>query len=157
MTSIYKTSIVVTFVSALLLVSALALTLTVSAQEEAVQTVEVTNTQEVAEVNETEAVQGSYDFVAQPGDSYTQMARKAVQIYGIETQTNLSTEQIVFVETNLTQAAGSPALEIGQKVTLSKALVSEWVAKAITLTDAQKAAWHPYTIGVDFNTNSVGE
>ena len=98
-----------------------------------------------------------FSFVAQKGDSYTKMARKAVQIFGIDNKVDLSGAQIVFVETNLTKLASSPELKLGETVSISKTTVSEWVEKAKQLTDAQKSLWQVYANRVDFNTNNVGE
>src|SRR5690606_24093869 len=72
----------------------------------------------------------AYVYVAQPGDSYTKMARKAVQTYGIETDTEIGKAGVLFAETNLTSAANWPALSEGQTVTISKADVKEWFDKA---------------------------
>ena len=129
---------------------AILLTLPARAQES-----QVTAAQEVTETNT--AVPESYVFVAQPGDSYTKMARKAVQIYGIQTNTNLSPEQIVYAETGITQAAGSPQLEIGQTVTTNSSVVKEWIEKAKALSEAEKSQWSYFVTFVDFNTNNVGQ
>lgn len=99
----------------------------------------------------------TYNYVAQAGDNYTLVARKAVQTYGLVNDVALSKAQIVFAETMLTQAAGSPQLNEGQDVTVQVSDVHSWVDKAGELTDEQKAAWEAYTVGVDFNTNHVGE
>jgi hypothetical protein len=98
-----------------------------------------------------------FTFTAQDGDSYTKMTRKAVQIFGIEESKNLSSAQIIFVETNLAQLAGSPELNLGEEVTIDRGVVSDWVTKAEQLTDEEKTAWEVYVPSVDFNTNSVGE
>lgn len=98
-----------------------------------------------------------YEYVAQPGDSYTKMARKAVQTYGKKYEVKLSGAQIVFAETNLTIAAGSPELLIGQEVTVSEADILNWIEKAKELTDDQKAAWEVYAVNVDFNTDDIGQ
>jgi hypothetical protein len=133
--------------------SVLFLTTTVSAQDAPVEATPVTTS---AEPTGTED-QGTFDYVAQPGDSYSLMARKAVQTYGIETSTNLSGAQIIFVETNLTQAAGSPVLNLGEKVSISRQLVSEWAEKAKSLTEEQQAAWQVYANNANFSTDAVGE
>ena len=85
------------------------------------------------------------------------MVRKSVQIYGFDKAVELSGAQIVYLETNLTQLAGSPELEIGETVTISKATIAEWAEKAKTLTEVQTAAWQVYADRVDFNTDNVGE
>lgn len=99
----------------------------------------------------------SYNYVAQPDDTYSQMARKAVQTYGVVNKVKLSQAQIIAAETNLTIKAGSPSLLKGQKVSISKDDVKEWVKKASDLTKEQQAAWAEYTVGVNFNTDAVGQ
>lgn len=99
----------------------------------------------------------SYTYVAQKGDSYTLLARKAVQTYGITQKVNLTEGQIIFAETNLTKEAGSPKLGVGQEVTVNQDAVKSWVEKAGQLTDAQKAAWDYYAQFANFNTNAVGQ
>lgn len=113
------------------------------------------NTQKEESSNEN----SSSDFVykAQTGDSYTKIARKAVQTYGINNNVNLSEAQIVFAETSITMAAGSPELEVGQEVKLSNDSVKKYVEAAQKLSKSEQAAWNVYVPYVDFNTNSVGE
>lgn len=99
----------------------------------------------------------TYDYVAQPGDSYSLIARKAVQTYGIINKVNLTEAQIIYVETNLTQLADSPVLNEGQKVQIKTDDIKAWVEKAQKLTDAQEAAWNVYAQNANFNTNSIGQ
>jgi hypothetical protein len=114
--------------------------------------------QELAQPTNTNTAQSeAYNYVAQPGDSYSLMARKAVQTYGIINKVNLSQAQIIYIETNLTQAADSPVLNEGQKVAISTSDLKAWVEKAQKLTDAKEAAWNVYAQGANFNTNSVGQ
>lgn len=98
-----------------------------------------------------------YVYTAQPGDSYTTMARKAIQTYGARTNTTLTHAQIVAAETFLTQAARSPELLVGQKVTFKTDVVKMHVDKARKLDSATIAAWQMYVPYVDFETNHVGE
>lgn len=129
---------------------------TVYAQEAIVEQDEDESEETSAEETEAEEVL-TYNYVAQPGDSYTKMARKAVQTFGITDEVNLTGAQIVYAETQLTQLAGSPLLDIDQDVELVKADVSEWVDKALELTEEEEAAWNTYVPSVDFNTDAVGE
>lgn len=99
----------------------------------------------------------AFVYEAQAADTYTQMVRKAIQSYGIENSVNLSGAEIVFAETNLTLEAGSPQLEVGQKVSISKETVKKWVEAAQKLDDATEGLWNYYVQFVDFNTDSVGE
>ncbi|MBI2285661.1 hypothetical protein HYU82_02465, partial [Candidatus Saccharibacteria bacterium] len=94
-------------------------------------------TQVAAHEEKAKTADVTYSYVAQTGDSYTKMARKAVQTYGLKNKVNLSPAGIIFAETNLTRAAGSPQLNLGQKVEIKESTVHEWVDKAQDLTDAQ--------------------
>lgn len=99
----------------------------------------------------------TYSYTAQVGDSYTVLARKAVQTYGLENKVNLSGAQIIFAETSLTLEAKSPVLNQGQKVELHKDTVKSWIEKAQKLTAAQQKAWNYYVQFVNFDTRSNGE
>lgn len=108
--------------------------------------------------NKKQSSQSSdYKYVAQTGDSYSLMARKAVQDYSKKNKSNLSQAQIIAAETTLTQAAGSPYLDVGQNVTIKASDVKSAVDAAKKLTDAQKAAWQQYVAGADFDTGGVGQ
>lgn len=98
----------------------------------------------------------TYDYVAQQGNSYTLLARKAVQTYGKKFKVNLSPAKIIYAETNLTQQAGSPFLDINQNVSIAETTVKQWVDRAKALTASQEAAWNYYVSFVNFNTDSVG-
>jgi hypothetical protein len=108
------------------------------------------------DTEETESTE-TYNYVAQPGDSYSLMARKAIQTYGINNSVNLSGAQILYAETNLTQLAGSPVLVLGQNVEITESVVSEWVEKSQDLSEEQQAAWQVYVPFANFNTNSIGQ
>lgn len=144
--------------TSLLLVAAAAVVLVpanVSAHEEEAKTIAAETKKEDTKKTETKA-EDVYKYTAYEGDSYSLMARKATQDYNSKNKSGLSQAQILYVETNLTQAAGSPSLAIGQQVTIKKSDVKSWVDKAKKLTDAQKAAWNEYVSGANFDTSSVG-
>lgn len=170
---------------ALLATTLMLVTLSVSAQEGDVEQATPVTTQENAAEDSTEATTEestetptevtqeestsapaeesadatvtNFEYVAQPGDSYSLMARKAVQTYGINNSVNLSGAQIIFIETNLTLAAGSPVLTLGQQVSVDSKLVADWVTKAQALTEEQQAMWQPYANNANFNTDLVGQ
>jgi len=127
----------------------------VTTQEETNEEATDETTEETTE--ETSNDIGTFDYVAQSGDSYSLMARKAVQTYGVINDVNLSGAQIIFVETNLTLAAGSPVLNLGQQVSIDGNLVAEWIEKAQELTEGQQAEWQVYANVANFNTDNVGE
>ena len=99
----------------------------------------------------------NYTYTAQPGDTYTQIARKAIQTYGIDNNVNLTPAEIVFAETSLTQEVSGGELEVGQEVTINSDLVKKWTDAAGKLSKAEQAAWNAYVPFVDFNTNAVGQ
>lgn len=113
--------------------------------------------EDVEEEPEQEDASVVYEYVAQSGDSYTAMARKATQTYGLRQDVSLSPAQIIFVETNLTQAAGSPVLFLGEQVTIEESSMEEWIEQAQELSEAEEAEWEQYVPVVDFNTDAVGE
>lgn len=118
------------------------------------------HTHEVAQASSDEKKtekKTTYNYVAQSGDTYSQFARKAIQTYGKTNKVNLSQAQIIYAETTLTLAAGSPVLVQGESRSIDQSAVKDVVEKAGKLTDAQKNAWKAYTVGVDFNTDKVGE
>lgn len=98
-----------------------------------------------------------YSYIAQSGDSYTQMVRKAIQTYGIVHNTKLSGAQIIFAETNITKQAGWPVLKESQEITIPQSTVKSWIKNAQGMVDTEKLAWNYYVQFVDFDTNSVGE
>lgn len=109
-----------------------------------------------AQTEQSEEATG-YTYTAQPGDTYTQVARKAIQTYGIENNLTISQAGIVFAETNLTQEAEAGGLAVGQEVKIDTEQVKKWVDAAGKLSEAEQAAWAVYVPFVDFNTDSVGE
>lgn len=97
-----------------------------------------------------------YNYTAQAGDSYTVLARKAVQTYGINEKVKLSPAQIVAAETSLTVNAGSIDLNEGQTVAIQKSAVKAAIDAAKKLSGDVLAAWEVYVPYVDFNTNAAG-
>jgi hypothetical protein len=113
-----------------------------------------TNTTQKAAPASKEVV---YKYVAQPGDSYSKIARKAVQTYAKKNKLKFSNAKVIAAETWLTQDAGSPSLNRGQAVEVKENTVKTFVDKAQKLTSAAEARWNVYTVGVNFNTNAVGQ
>jgi hypothetical protein len=99
----------------------------------------------------------AYNYVAQPGDSYTVLARKAIQTYGIVYGIKLSLAQIVAAETNLATQAGSPLLDAGQKVSIGLTDIKAAIDATRKLSAAELANWQAYVTDVDFNTNKAGQ
>lgn len=124
----------------------------VTAQDAEVNEENATNSQQESE-NKQEA---RYNYTAQAGDSYSVLARKAIQTYGINNNVNLSGAQIIYAETGLTQEASATLLEVGQSVEISEDSVRSWVDKAQDLSEADQQAWDYYVSFVDFDTSANG-
>ena len=99
----------------------------------------------------------TYEYIAQPGDSYTVLARKAVQTYGILNKVKLSLAQIIAAETTLTVNGGSQLLNEGQNVNFDTTTVKSAIDGAQKLSAADLANWQQYVADVDFNTNKAGQ
>lgn len=91
-----------------------------------------------------------FAFTAQHGDSYTVLARKAVQDYAKASGVKLTKAHIIAAETVLAQNAGSPELAVGQKVTLKTTNVKDAVDGARALSASDLAAWETYVPYVQF-------
>ncbi len=98
-----------------------------------------------------------YNYNAQPGDSYTVLARKAIQAYAKSEKQKLSSAQIVAAETQLTVNAGSIELNEGQTLAIDKAAVKGAVDAAKKLTADVLAAWEVYVPYVNFDTSKAGQ
>jgi tRNA splicing endonuclease len=104
----------------------------------------------------TETKKDPYAYTAKSGDSYTVLARKAVQTYGIREKVKLSQAQIVAAETFLTSDAGFPELNEGDAVSFKPETVAAAMKKSQTQTEAQLAQWQTYVPYVDFDTRDNG-
>ncbi len=80
----------------------------------------------------------SYSYTAQPGDSYTALARQAIASYTESRDIALSAPQVLAAEVALANAAGSPELEIGQTVALTPEQIAQAVPTPIS-AEAQPA------------------
>ena len=116
-----------------------------------------TSQTEETDKKEAAKVAAVYNYTAQAGDSYSVLARKAVQTYGINEKVALTSAQIIAAETQLTIDAGSIELNEGQTVALDKVAVKAAVDAAKKLTGDVLAAWEAYVPTVDFNTNAAGQ
>jgi hypothetical protein len=150
-------NIILTTIAALIAVLASFIVLTTPTITHASDNKSTTESKTAVKKEEKKSDDKAFKYTAQPGDSYSQFARKAVQTYGINNNVKLSKAQIIFAETTLTQAAGSPVLNLGEVKVIAYDSVKDVVEKATKLTDAQKKAWEAYTVGVNFNTDKVGE
>ncbi len=106
---------------------------------------------------ESKTDEAKYSYVAQAGDSYTQLVRKAVQTYGIQNKKDIGQARIVAIETKASEKAGWPLLAEGQKVTFKQSQIKTWVDEAMKMPANDVAAWQTYVQYVSFDTRSIGE
>ncbi len=85
-----------------------------------------------------------YTYTAVAGDAYSWLARKAVSSYMSSAKVELSPAQRLAAEAALTTRAGSPLLEIGQKVAIPASDIEAAVEAARQLSAPQQAAWQTY-------------
>lgn len=99
----------------------------------------------------------TYTYVANAGDTYTQLVRKAVQTYGIKHDESVGVGRIVAIETRVSEQSGWPMLNEGQTVSFSEGLVKAWIDEAMKLSEADMVAWGTYAPYIDFDTRGIGE
>lgn len=97
----------------------------------------------------------NYVYTAKSGDSYTELARSSVIKYDQSNEElDLNAAQVTAAETWVTQEAGSPQINLGAEVSISKASVEKFSKQAGSLDDAAKSRWQRYA---DVSSISVGE
>lgn len=97
-----------------------------------------------------------YEFIAQPGNSMSVMARRAVQLYDQKTEAvNLPEPCIVMAETNIVQNLGPRWLAVEENFKIDESLVADFAQKANNLTEEQRAAWKVYSDNAEFNLTDV--
>lgn len=77
----------------------------------------------------------TFTFVAQPGDSYTLLARQAIASYLDQNQISATDQQKLIAEINLTNSAGAPYLEIGDQISIqSSDIAKQFPSATATVT-----------------------
>jgi mannitol-specific phosphotransferase system IIBC component len=122
-----------------------------SAQQQAEKNKQAADKKAAAEKQKQQAEKSrDYMYAAAAGDSYTAFARQSVQAYAKANSVELSKAQIIAAETTLTQKAGAPYLEVGDKLTIRHADLKASVDTAKALSPAQLVAWEQYVPYVVF-------
>ena len=87
----------------------------------------------------------SYVYVAKAGDSYNELARSSIIKFDeANDSVELNTAEVTAAETWLTRDAGSPAIQVGQEVKVSKANTEKFAKQADELSDEAKNLWQGY-------------
>ena len=105
------------------------------------QTAQADNKKPAEKTTDTNAAKKTGDtfaYTASAGSSYTLFAREAVSSVVANQQLQASTTQTLQAEVELTNNAGSPLLDIGQAVTISRTDVIAALQHAGVKIDAQK-------------------
>lgn len=95
-----------------------------------------------------------FSFTAVAGDSYTLLARSAIQQYATTHSLQLTDAQALLAETTLVNNAGAPLLDIGQQVTIRQSDIATVLGVSTASTtngDTQKAD----TAASSTNTNTT--
>lgn len=95
-----------------------------------------------------------FTYTAQAGDSYSLLARKAIQSYANSQKATLSPAQAVAAEAFLSESAGSPELNEGQGVTINPNDVKSVVERAQKLPAEELAIWNTYAQDVVFEAGA---
>lgn len=108
---------------------------------------------------------GSKNFVytAKPGDSYTALARDAIEEYATANKVTITSAQKLQIESDLAVNAGLPLLEIGQVVEIEKEAVSAAIKAVIPAEikpeeakpNAPKDSKETKTTAADYNFTAV--
>ena len=121
-----------------------------------------TNTQASETNTPTQATQdkkdnASYTYVARNGDSFVLMARASIDRYAKSIHASMTPAQRVAAETLLMDRAGSPELDVEQRVTLSADDVKKAVEEAQSLSDDELDGWSYFADQIDFDTDNPPE
>ena len=121
-----------------------------------------TNTQTSETNTPTQATQdkkdnASYTYVARNGDSFVLMARASIDRYAKSIHASMTPAQRVAAETLLMDRAGSPELDVEQRVTLSADDVKKAVEEAQSLSDDELDGWSYFADQIDFDTDNPPE
>ena len=102
------------------------------------------NSQSASAATPAEA-EANYVYTAVAGDSYTELARASVIRYDLDTESiDLNAAQVTAAETWVTQDAGSPQIQVGQEVLVSKESVQKYSDQAASLSEETKTKWQAY-------------
>jgi hypothetical protein len=91
-----------------------------------------------------------YSVQAKAGDCYMLLARNAITKHMKDNKIALTGAQRIAAETTLGVAAGLPAVEVGENVTITKTALQQAVEAARSLSIEQQAVWAPYAENVIF-------
>ena len=94
--------------------------------------------EKTTDTNTAKETGDTFAYTASAGSSYTLFAREAVSSVVANQQLQVSTAQTLQAEVELTNNAGSPLLDVGQAVTISRADVIAALQHAGVKIDAQK-------------------
>ncbi len=98
----------------------------------------------------------SYTYSTPAGCSLSLLTRRSLQLFDEEkTDLTLSPAQAMYAETNIVKQLGDRWLEVGEKVTIDRALVEDYSKKGLSLTSEQTSAWQYYADQADFNVASI--
>lgn len=90
--------------------------------------------------DDTKATTNTFAFTAQPGDAYTLFARQAIASYLAQNQISATDQQKLIAEINLTNSAGAPYLEIGDKISIQSSDIAKQFTSATAASTSSVAS-----------------
>lgn len=83
----------------------------------------------------------NYTYIAQSGDSYTTIVRRAINEHG---GSNLNSAQKIAAETKFIELTGQMEVDIAQNVTINNTMLSRAIEFARTISPDEQKVWQVY-------------
>lgn len=99
---------------------------------------------EASEPDTSEQSGTSFEYVAQPGDNLTKLARRSVELAASNAAVELNAGQAIAAETMIVDQLGGYELNVGQDVSISEQLVTDAISSATNLSDTAVSRWASY-------------
>jgi len=127
-------------------------------EDASTETVEESEAIETIEENSEEEAKTTpvFEYVAVECDTLTHLVRRSVILFDeANDDISLSQEAIIYAETNIVRTIGPRLLAVGENVSIDSSLVEMYAESGGDLTEAQVAAWKPFTANVNFDTERI--
>ncbi len=105
---------------------------------------------------EMAVVPDSYQYIVQPSNNMSILARRSITLYDQANDTiELTEAQVIFIETNIVQEMGPRLLDVNENFEVTKDLIEKYVAEAPGLSEATLAAWDGYAQNATFELSDI--
>lgn len=105
---------------------------------------------------EIAVVPDSYQYIVQPNNNMSILARRSITLYDQGNDTiELTEAQVIFIETNIVQEMGPRLLDVNENFEVTKDLIEKYVAEAPGLSETTLAAWDGYAQNATFELSDI--